>query len=175
MGLGRGVPLPKLFKILAYFLHKKDGCKPARTSTHKSVRTQTCTMPTARRARASAARNPPLASSTTRKKNCSSCATSCCRGAWQPGAYHSFYIHDPKRRLISAAPFRDRRRAPRPVQSAGADLRKALYLRENIRKLTNLINEQSPWNGNGAVRGADIGQLPKRWQEWRCRSAGRTA
>jgi len=27
---------------------------------------------------------------------------------WQPGAYHSFYIHDPKRRLISAAPFRDR-------------------------------------------------------------------
>ncbi len=28
--------------------------------------------------------------------------------AWQPGAYHSFHIHDPKRRLISAAPFRDR-------------------------------------------------------------------
>jgi RNA-directed DNA polymerase len=27
---------------------------------------------------------------------------------WTPGAYHSFYIHDPKRRLISAAPFRDR-------------------------------------------------------------------
>lgn len=27
---------------------------------------------------------------------------------WQPGPYHSFYIHDPKRRLISAAPFRDR-------------------------------------------------------------------
>ena len=25
-----------------------------------------------------------------------------------PGAYHSFFIHDPKRRLISAAPFRDR-------------------------------------------------------------------
>jgi hypothetical protein len=25
-------------------------------------------------------------------------------GIWQPGAYHSFYIHDPKRRLISAAP-----------------------------------------------------------------------
>ena len=25
-----------------------------------------------------------------------------------PGPYHSFYIHDPKRRLISAAPFRDR-------------------------------------------------------------------
>jgi retron-type reverse transcriptase len=25
-----------------------------------------------------------------------------------PGKYHSFYIHEPKRRLISAAPFRDR-------------------------------------------------------------------
>lgn len=25
-----------------------------------------------------------------------------------PGSYHSFFIHDPKRRLISAAPFRDR-------------------------------------------------------------------
>jgi retron-type reverse transcriptase len=27
---------------------------------------------------------------------------------YAPGAYHSFYIHDPKKRLISAAPFRDR-------------------------------------------------------------------
>ncbi len=27
---------------------------------------------------------------------------------YQPGLYHSFYIHDPKKRLISAAPFRDR-------------------------------------------------------------------
>ena len=27
---------------------------------------------------------------------------------YQPGAYHSFFIHDPKHRLISAAPFRDR-------------------------------------------------------------------
>ncbi|MCP4358204.1 MAG: RNA-dependent DNA polymerase [Chloroflexi bacterium] len=27
---------------------------------------------------------------------------------YRPGAYHSFFIHDPKRRLISAAPFRDR-------------------------------------------------------------------
>jgi hypothetical protein len=27
---------------------------------------------------------------------------------WQPGLYRSFYIHEPKRRLISAAPFRDR-------------------------------------------------------------------
>jgi hypothetical protein len=24
---------------------------------------------------------------------------------YQPGAYHSFYIHEPKRRLISAAPY----------------------------------------------------------------------
>ncbi len=28
--------------------------------------------------------------------------------SYQPGPYNSFYIHDPKRRLISAAPFRDR-------------------------------------------------------------------
>jgi retron-type reverse transcriptase len=27
---------------------------------------------------------------------------------YTPGEYHSFYIHEPKRRLISAAPFRDR-------------------------------------------------------------------
>jgi retron-type reverse transcriptase len=27
---------------------------------------------------------------------------------YQPDPYHSFYIHDPKKRLISAAPFRDR-------------------------------------------------------------------
>lgn len=27
---------------------------------------------------------------------------------YQPGGYHSFYIHEPKKRLISAAPFRDR-------------------------------------------------------------------
>jgi RNA-directed DNA polymerase len=27
---------------------------------------------------------------------------------YQPGEYHSFHIHEPKRRLISAAPFRDR-------------------------------------------------------------------
>lgn len=27
---------------------------------------------------------------------------------YQPGLYHSFYVHDPKQRLISAAPFRDR-------------------------------------------------------------------
>jgi len=27
---------------------------------------------------------------------------------YQPGPYHSFYIRDPKRRLVSAAPFRDR-------------------------------------------------------------------
>jgi len=29
-------------------------------------------------------------------------------GSYQPGRYSSFYIHEPKRRLISAAPFRDR-------------------------------------------------------------------
>ena len=29
-------------------------------------------------------------------------------GSYQPGAYEHFFIHEPKRRLISAAPFRDR-------------------------------------------------------------------
>lgn len=29
-------------------------------------------------------------------------------GAWRPGPHVSFHIHEPKRRLISAAPFRDR-------------------------------------------------------------------
>lgn len=29
-------------------------------------------------------------------------------GIWKPGAYTNFYIHEPKKRLISAAPFRDR-------------------------------------------------------------------
>ena len=29
-------------------------------------------------------------------------------GSWQPGAYRTFWIHDPKTCLISAAPFRDR-------------------------------------------------------------------
>ena len=28
--------------------------------------------------------------------------------SWRPGPYASFYVHDPKKRLISAAPFRDR-------------------------------------------------------------------
>jgi len=27
---------------------------------------------------------------------------------YRPGSYRSFYIHDPKKRLVSAAPFRDR-------------------------------------------------------------------
>jgi RNA-directed DNA polymerase len=29
-------------------------------------------------------------------------------GAWMPGAYRDFYVYDPKMRLISAAPYRDR-------------------------------------------------------------------
>jgi retron-type reverse transcriptase len=29
-------------------------------------------------------------------------------GTWRPGKYTNFYIHEPKKRLISAAPFRDR-------------------------------------------------------------------
>ncbi|MFH0903499.1 MAG: hypothetical protein V2A73_22960 [Pseudomonadota bacterium] len=29
-------------------------------------------------------------------------------GTYRPGAYHTFFIHEPKKRLISAAPFADR-------------------------------------------------------------------
>ena len=29
-------------------------------------------------------------------------------GTYQPGAYHYFFIHDPKTRQVAAAPFRDR-------------------------------------------------------------------
>ena len=29
-------------------------------------------------------------------------------GAWRPGEYRTFWIRDPKPRMISAAPFRDR-------------------------------------------------------------------
>jgi len=29
-------------------------------------------------------------------------------GTWRPGKYTNFYVHEPKKRLISAAPFRDR-------------------------------------------------------------------
>jgi RNA-directed DNA polymerase len=31
-----------------------------------------------------------------------------CSGSYRPGEYTHFYIHEPKRRRISAAPFRDR-------------------------------------------------------------------
>jgi RNA-directed DNA polymerase len=40
---------------------------------------------------------------------------------WQPGAYHSFYIHEPKKRLISAAPFRDRVVLPSLLDDGWAD------------------------------------------------------
>jgi retron-type reverse transcriptase len=29
-------------------------------------------------------------------------------GAYRPGPYHNFYIYEPKKRLVSAAPFPDR-------------------------------------------------------------------
>ena len=46
---------------------------------------------------------------------------------YRPGAYRSFYIHDPKKRLISAAPFRDRVVPSRPVQFDRAAVRTQLY------------------------------------------------
>ena len=32
-------------------------------------------------------------------------------GAWRPGEYRTFWIHDPKPRMISAAPFREDRKS----------------------------------------------------------------
>jgi len=40
--------------------------------------------------------------------NCFELAKLLATEVWSPGAYKSFWIHDPKRRLISAAPFADR-------------------------------------------------------------------
>ena len=45
--------------------------------------------------------------------------------SYRPGAYSSFHIHEPKRRLISAAPFRDRvvhheKRCPAPMSQQRA-------------------------------------------------------
>ena len=42
---------------------------------------------------------------------------------YQPGAYHSFYIHEPKRRLISAAPYQ-------PLQ---------IYQRSAVQNTLNLV------------------------------------
>ncbi len=47
---------------------------------------------------------------------------------YRPGAYYSFYIHEPKRRLISAAPFRDR-----VVHHALCNLIEPLFERSFIR------------------------------------------
>ena len=41
---------------------------------------------------------------------------------WQPGEYYSFYIRDPKMRLVSAAPFRDR-----VVHHALCNITEAIY------------------------------------------------
>ena len=43
-------------------------------------------------------------------------------GAYEPGKYRHFYVHEPKLRKISAAPFRDRVSPPRRGPRAGADL-----------------------------------------------------
>ncbi len=59
-------------------------------------------------ARASAGTTRRPASSTTWRTTWSTLQEELAAKTYQPGAYTSFYIHEPKRRLISAAPFRDR-------------------------------------------------------------------
>ena len=48
----------------------------------------------------------PILNTTWRRTCCTSSRN--CDATYRPGPYASFHIHEPKRRLISAAPFRDR-------------------------------------------------------------------
>jgi len=53
-------------------------------------------------------RKPVAAFEFDRERNLIELQEELCQKTYQPGPYHSFVIHEPKRRLISAAPFRDR-------------------------------------------------------------------
>jgi RNA-directed DNA polymerase len=54
------------------------------------------------------ARDPVAAFEFDRERNLVELQEELRRKTYRPGPYHSFVIHEPKRRLISAAPFRDR-------------------------------------------------------------------
>ena len=54
------------------------------------------------------ARKPAATFEFDRERNLTELQQELRRKSYQPGPYHSFVIHEPKRRLISAAPFRDR-------------------------------------------------------------------
>ena len=54
------------------------------------------------------ARKPVAAFEFDRERNLVELQEELCQKSYLPGPYQSFIIHEPKRRLISAAPFRDR-------------------------------------------------------------------
>jgi len=54
------------------------------------------------------ARKPAAAFEFDRERNLTELQQELRQKSYHPGPYHSFVIHEPKRRLISAAPFRDR-------------------------------------------------------------------
>ena len=56
---------------------------------------------------------------------------------YQPGNYTSFYIYEPKRRLVSAAPFRDR-----VVHHALCSVIEPIYERKPPRSLTNFYPDK---------------------------------
>jgi RNA-directed DNA polymerase len=54
------------------------------------------------------AREPAATFEFDRERNLTELQQELRQKTYRPGPYHSFIIHEPKRRLISAAPFRDR-------------------------------------------------------------------
>ena len=76
--------------------------------TPDSVPGRTSCWPTGWRPGASAANRTWRPSSTAWRKTCSNCRQQLTTRTYRPGSYVNFYIHEPKRRKISAAPFRDR-------------------------------------------------------------------
>lgn len=74
---------------------------------------------------------------------------------YRPGPYHSFYIHEPKRRLISAAPFRDR-----VVHHALCNLTVPAFEKRMI--AASFANRPAPYGSSaGAGRGRDASRDAK--------------
>ena len=62
-------------------------------------------------------------------------------GTWQPGGYVSFEVHDPKRRLISAAPFRD---LVVHHEVLKGDLRRRIACRRTLAVLDRIVDASNP-------------------------------
>ena len=62
---------------------------------------------------------------------------------YRPGAYHEFYIYEPKRRKISAAPYRDR-----VVHHALCNVIEPIFDRTFFSSVKKIFM----WNGKNAVK-----------------------